>query len=232
MAPWVFDDLPAALGEGLQTAGFLRSLKAGETLYAEGSQSDSAYVVLQGLVRLSKVSPNGNRALVAVRGRGEFLGQYSALDSKPRIATARALTPAQLWCVLRPNFIEALNDNPDLTQLVLVGLCGQVRDTASHIVELLDEDVTVLIARRLVQLATEPKLGPLRRRSSDNTVVIESVSQSDLAGWAGVSQRSAGLALHDFRSEGLIATSRLRVEVLDLEGLRRRAAPILSSTRV
>ena len=228
MASWLFDDLPPPLANGLQAAGFVRTLASGEMLFSEGAESDSAYIVLQGLVRLSKVSPNGNRALVAVRARGDLVGQYSALDAKPRVATARALTAAQLFCVLRPNFIDALNDHPDLAQFVLVGLSGQVRDTVSHIIELLDGDVSVLVARRVLQLATEPKFEPLRT-CSGNTVVIESLSQSDIAGWAGVSQRSAGLALRELRQQGLVATSRMRVEVLDVEGLRRCAKQQLHS---
>lgn len=223
MAPQVFEDLPPGMANGLRSAGFVRSLAAGETLYVEGAESTSAYVVLEGLVRLSRVSPRGNRALVAVRGRGEVVGQHSALDGRPRLATARGFTSSQLLCVQRPNFIDALKANPELAQLALVALCTQVRDTVSHIVELLDEDVGVLIARRLVQLATEPKLGPLRRLSGDR-IIIESLSQSDLAGWAGVSQRSAGLVLRDFRLQGLIATSRLKVEIFDLDGLRSQAA--------
>lgn len=230
MASWLLDELPPALANGLPKAGFMRSLSAGETLYAEGSQSDTAYVVLRGLVRLSKVSPNGNQALVAVRGRGELVGQHSALDSRPRISAAQALTPSQMFCMLRSHFIEALKNDSDLARFVFVGLCEQVRETVGHIVELLDEDATVLVARRIFQLATEPRLEPLRRRSG-NTVVVDSISQLDLAGWAGVSQRSTGMALRDLRDCGLVATSRLRLEVLDLDGLWLRANPKVAERR-
>jgi hypothetical protein len=57
MAPWIFEDLPTSMADRLQSAGFVGTLKAGETLYVEGAKSD----------RLSKVSPNGNQGLVAVR---------------------------------------------------------------------------------------------------------------------------------------------------------------------
>lgn len=224
MASWLNDSLPEVMADALLGRGFVRNLNAGETLYVEGSQSDSAYVVLQGLVRLSKVSPNGNQALVAVRGKGDLVGQHSALDGHRRAATARGLTTAHVLCILRPHFVDALENSPDLAQMVMVGLCAQVRDTVTHIVELLDENVTVLVARRLVQLATEPRLDPLRT-SVDGTIVIEALSQSDLAGWAGVSDRSAGVALREFRESGLIATSRMRVEIHDLDRLRERAGP-------
>ena len=222
MASWLLDELPPALANGLPRAGFVRSLAAGEPLYAEGSQSDTAYVVLQGLIRLSKVSPNGSQALVAVRARGELVGQHSALDSRPRLSAAHALTDAQMFCMLRTHFIEALKNDSDLASFVFVGLCAQVRDTVGHIVELLDEDAPVLVAKRIVQLATEPRLEPLRRRSG-NTIVVDSISQLDLAGWAGVSQRSTAMALRDLRDRKLVATSRLRLEVLDLDGLRLQA---------
>ena len=58
------------------------------------------------------------------------------------------------------------------------------------------------------------------RERRDHPIVIEpALSQRDLAGWAGVSDRSAAAALQQFRSEGLVRTGRLRMEILDLEAL-------------
>ncbi len=223
MANAPFDRLPPALATGLQESGFIRILTPAEQLYSEGAYSNSVYVVLDGLVQLAKYSPSGGHTLVAIRGAGDLVGQHSALDGGPRLVDASALTPTRLVCMLRSRFESLVRDDPDVALLLLGELSGYVRELVDHVGELLDEKVAVLMARRLVQLAVDPKLEPLRTMEGHTIVIQSLMSQANLAGWAGVSQRAAGAALHDFRDEGLISTSRLRIEILDLTGLRRRA---------
>ena len=72
-------------------------------------------------------------------------------------------------------------------------------------------------------MARNEHYGRLCRENHGVVVIEPALSQSDLAGWAGVSHRSAAAALHEFRNDGLISTHRLRIDILDLDGLERRA---------
>ncbi len=54
------------------------------------------------------------------------------------------------------------------------------------------------------------------------------LSQTELAEWVGASRETAAKALHRLRLDGLVATSRRRLVIHDLDGLRRAAHSVPS----
>src|SRR5688572_13853682 len=64
---------------------------AGDTLFREGDEARTMYVVLNGEVEVLKRSRNGVDARVAVLGPGDWFGELGVVDIKPRSATVRAL---------------------------------------------------------------------------------------------------------------------------------------------
>ena len=223
MAVLVLPLVPAAVVEEMFQAGATRPLEAGQTLYDEGIDSQTVYVIIAGVMKLLVYSPSGTLALVALRGLGDFVGQHGALDGRPRASGAQALVQCELLSITSERFRGLVRAHPDLAMATLSGLSRQIRDATRHIAELNVEQAPVLVARRLLQLSVSPKLAPLRIADTEPIVVRSSLSQRDLAAWAGVSERSAGTVLHDFRDQGLIWTGRLRIEIHDLNGLRRAA---------
>lgn len=215
VSPTVIDELYAA--------GTTCPLSPGQTLYEKGRESHTVYVVLEGVVKLILFSRSGGLALVALRGIGDLVGQHGALDGRSRSSGAEALVACELLCIPTRRFQGLLREHVDLAASIMYGLSRQVREATQHIAEMNEEQASVLIARRLIQLAVSPKLAPLRNDDGDPIVVHSPMSQRDLASWAGVSERSTGAALQELRNEQLISTGRLRIDILDLNGLRAKA---------
>ena len=215
--------IPGHVLADLHEAGSVKQLGAGVTLYHQGQEPHTVYLVLAGVMKLVVVSRSGSQSVAALRGVGNIIGQHGALDDRPRPAGAEALVDSEVLGIATPLFQGLLRTYPVLSAVLLRELSRQMREAIRHIVELSDEHTSCVIARRLLQLAVDPLLAPLRFDERDPIVVQSPMSQRDLAAWAGISERSAGTALQQFRNEGLIATSRLRVEFLDLDGLRAHA---------
>ena len=83
-------------------------------LVIEGELSWGLYVILQGVVGIFKNnSLTGEPYDVGQLREGNFFGEMSLVDDKPRSATVRALTPCQLFYVSKDNFQQFLDQSKD-----------------------------------------------------------------------------------------------------------------------
>ena len=62
-------------------------------------------------------------------GPGDYFGEISLLDGKPRSATVRAETPLRTLSILAWEFQPLLESQPALTRNMLKGLCAYVRES-------------------------------------------------------------------------------------------------------
>ena len=67
------------------------SLKAGHILFAEKTFKESMFIVLEGELEVYKQNKH-----IAFRGVGDFFGEMSLLESKPRSASVRAVANSVL----------------------------------------------------------------------------------------------------------------------------------------
>ena len=73
----------------LATLAKEKRLQSGDLLFGEGDEGNSLYVVLEGRVRISKNIPGAGEEALAIMERGDYFGEMSLIDGKPRSADAR-----------------------------------------------------------------------------------------------------------------------------------------------
>ena len=88
-------DAPAEL----DMSGFrLQSFAAGEAIFREGDEAGALYIVREGRVRLLK-DKAGKPVVLGHLGPNALFGEMSAVDRKPRSATAIAAEPTVCFMV-------------------------------------------------------------------------------------------------------------------------------------
>lgn len=67
-------------------------------------------------------------------GAGDYFGEISLIDGKPRSATIRADGPVRTLSLAAWNFSPLLDAHPTMARKLLVGLCRHVRamETSAH----------------------------------------------------------------------------------------------------
>jgi len=65
-----------------------------EKIYSQGDIATAMYYVESGHVKLTVASANGNNAVLAILGKGDFLGQDCLVNGAKRTTTATALQPS------------------------------------------------------------------------------------------------------------------------------------------
>ncbi|MBF0130585.1 MAG: cyclic nucleotide-binding domain-containing protein, partial [Alphaproteobacteria bacterium] len=84
------------------------ALEAGQYLFHEGESGDRAYLVASGRIEISKKAED-DVVVLAVVGRGEFVGEMALVDDFPRMASARAIEPTALVVVTRDSFTRKVS---------------------------------------------------------------------------------------------------------------------------
>ena len=209
--------------EALISDAVMRRLPRHSWLFYEGDHTDDVYLVIAGLLKMMKTAADGSEVMLAIRGAGDLVGELSVFDARPRLVSAVTMTETSVLPIDRDRFSRVMDEHPGLTLVLLADLAGQLRSVALQTLALAAGDATVLVSRRLFQLASGSKYELLRSQQSGRTVVDLPFSQHELATWAGVSLRSTVATLSQLRQDGIITTSRLHFEVLDLDRLRSSA---------
>src|SRR5688500_1447265 len=181
----------------------------------EGEASDHVIVLLSGRAKVSSYTEDGKEVVLAFRGPGELLGDFSALDGAPRSATVAALETIEALILGSEKFLAFLEDHPRVAILLLRTWSHRVRDADRKRVEFGAYDTPGRVARRLLEL--------VERYGDSQGKISLSLTQDELAGWTGSSREAVSKALREFRDRGWISTGRRTISVIDVDALRNRA---------
>ena len=211
-----------ALGEGhadaLRALGRVARYPAGATLFCERDPPDAVFVLKSGRVKLACATDAGREAILAIREPGDLIGEMSAIDDVPRLASAVALEPVEVLVVSSQAFVAYLDRTPGAA-LVLVRLLNRrLRDTARERIEFAALDTVGRVCARLVELADR-----FGATGDDGARIDVSITQEDLAAWTASSREAVIRALRTLRELGWIATRRRGITLVEVEMLRRRA---------
>jgi CRP-like cAMP-binding protein len=201
----------------LESRATRRAYARGHALFHEHGAPDRVVVLVDGFVKLSRVSEDGREVILAIRGPGDLIGEQSAIDGRPRSATATALDEVTAVVLSSDDFLAVLEREPRVALVVLRMLSARLREADVGRMELSLQDATGRVAARILELS--------ERFGSDAEAGVEihlPISQEELAGWTGCSRDSVVKALQSMRSLGWIETGRRRITVRQLEQLRHR----------
>lgn len=99
------------------------SLKTGEILFEESSFKESMFIILDGTVEVYKKHKH-----IAYRGVGDFFGEMSLLESKPRSTGIKAVNDSVLLELNKDVFNKILCSNPKIIWDISKTLSGRTRE--------------------------------------------------------------------------------------------------------
>jgi CRP-like cAMP-binding protein len=206
-----FDELSEDDRRAVRAVGSSRPSAVGDVLCLEGAPLDQAFVVLRGLVAITKTAMSGRQVLLELRGPGELIGELAVLDGEGRAAMMTVVEPGELLAIPAPAMRRLLLTEAPIAHALLVTLAARLRQSSERHLELGTSEALARVARRLLEL------WELRGRVP---IVASPLSQQDLADWAGVSRDGVVRALTTLRADGVVDTARRRFTIHDPAKLR------------
>ncbi len=214
----LFQGVAPEAREALWATLAFRQVGRGSTVFVEGEQGDTLYIVLSGKVKVGRRSADGRENLLSVMGPADMFGELSLFDPGPRTATATVLIDASLASLAHPSLRPWLTDRPEIAEQLLRVLARRLRRTNDALADLIFTDVPGRVAKALLGLAER-----FGTQEADGIRVHHALTQEELAQLVGASRETVNKALADFAARGWMRVDSRAVTILDAERLARRA---------
>ncbi|TAN54116.1 MAG: Crp/Fnr family transcriptional regulator [Betaproteobacteria bacterium] len=190
-----------------------RSVPEGGFVCRRGEAVEYWIGVVDGLVKISSVSPEGKAVTFTGVPPGGWFGEGSLLKTDPWKYDAVALRPSEVALVPRATFAWLLDSSIAFNRFLLM----QLNERLSQFIGMLETDRLLdpdaRIARCLAMLFN-PHLYPgVERRLQ--------LSQEEIGYFSGISRQRTNQALRALEAAGLLRLEYGSVTVLEVEGLRR-----------
>ncbi len=186
----------------------------------EGEPVDGVFFLRNGTVKATRSSADGREQIISVLGSGDFFPHVGLLDGGPAPATVRTLSEADISVIRRPDFVELLRQNSDITQRVLVALEQRIRMLQNQVLDLGLKTVPARLAGALLELAAKStaaraadmtpiasgeKQGRKPSEQADERITLDvHLSQQELANMVGATRETVSRVFADFRRSGVI----------------------------
>jgi len=192
----------------------LRRFNANQIIFHLGDPGGLLYIITSGKVKISYSNPDGQEALLAILGPGDFFGELSLLDSSPRSATAEAIEPTETYTLDGGSFNLFLDHTPGFAHHVLSVLATRMRGLNAQLSDIFFLDLPARLARTLLRLADQ------YGKSSPSGIQIDiALTQTDLAEMTGGTRVSINKALGRFRRSKWVDVSGRHFTIRDRDAL-------------
>lgn len=138
----LFDTLAAEDLEALANRMTERKFQAGTPVFHKGDKGSSMYVVLSGAVQIFLPGADNDPRVVLKDARtGEYFGELSLFDDKPRSASVEATVDTTLLELTREEFGDHLSKSKNAAMTILAEMAERLRETNAMLSQRAARDV-------------------------------------------------------------------------------------------
>ncbi|OGQ86715.1 MAG: transcriptional regulator [Deltaproteobacteria bacterium RIFOXYD12_FULL_56_24] len=188
----------------------LQDYDRGQTIFAEGDEGTGFYIVMEGLVKIYKLSLEGKEQILHIFGPGEPFAEAAVFMGSTFPAHAMALEKSRTIFLPRRAFIDLIQTNPALAMNMLAALSMRLKKFAHLIEDLSLKEVPGRVAAHLLYLSTQ---------QGDRDTVKLNIGKAQLASLLGTIPETLSRILGKLAKQGLISSDGAQITILDRDGL-------------
>lgn len=206
--------LPDAVLERLLEGAAQRHLTAGETIFLQGEPANSVYLIIEGCVKLYRISPSGAEAVVSILKRNRSFGEAAALRDEDYPVSAEAITDSTLVQIDGGRMRRQIAEDPQLALSLLAASYVHLHGLVEQVEQLKARSGVQRLAEFLVELADGHDQGARVPLPYNKTLI---------AGHLGIQPESLSRAFARLRDHGVRIDGNHAI-IEDIEKLRQLAS--------
>ena len=206
--------LPALSREALLKLGAATVYKAGRRIIAEDDDSTFVVLITAGCVKVTGRLDDGREALLAIRARGDIVGEMAAFDARPRAASVIACSSLGGRVITRGDFLRYLRTHPEANLAINRMLGERLRQANRRRLDFAGCEAPVRIARVLIEISET-----YGRSSPDGLRSGVRLAQHELGTLSGTSRETVEKTLRGLRGRGILVTRYREFTVVNREAL-------------
>ncbi|WP_417418109.1 Crp/Fnr family transcriptional regulator [Hoeflea sp.] len=182
----------------------------GTHIFREGEDAHSFFLLLDGYVRVVKLTPDGEQVIVRYIATGELLGIAKAIgrETYPANAVAAADCVVLAWPSSAWETIVAAHPGFATNTYTMVG--NRLVGTQDRVVELATERVEQRVANAIVSLARETG-----RKTEDGILIDFPISRQDISEMTGTTLHTVSRLLSSWDTKGWIKSGRQKITLVE-----------------
>ena len=186
----------------------------GTVMCVEGDPATHVFVLVKGWVKIVGVTSDGHELTLALRGRGDTVGEMAGETTGHRTATVQAIGMVRALVVPYDRFSSFLDAHDGADRAYRRMVTRRWSDAES----MLRTRSVTSGAQRLAVLLLE-----LADRRDREVRMAMTLTQEELASLTGASRATVTRALSNWRRRGIIRTAQRDITITDLAALRKIA---------
>jgi CRP-like cAMP-binding protein len=184
------------------------------TIFRSEKEAEFVYVVDEGIVRITRLAPNGQRRILAFMVPGDLFGMP---DCGVYVNSAETVSSARLYRFPWPALRHLMANEPQLQQKVLIKLAHDFRQAQRQMMMLGQQSARQRLAVFLLDFIRNP--GFFDQRRSRLTLPV---NRFDLADYLGTTRETAARTFARLERERLIRRiDSHTIQILDMGGLEQ-----------
>ena len=184
-------------------------------LYREGETGAEAYLLEEGRVRLIKRVRGAERSIMVLKA-GDLLGESALIVGAARSSTAIALSAGTALVLDQDTLQGLLEHNPAVAARLVQQLVRRLRDAEDQIEIMMLADTQSKVVSALLKLAQQA-----RDAATSGPGATFTISPMELSTRIGLDVDTVKRAVQQLREGQYLKVSDERLEVPDLEAMRR-----------
>jgi CRP/FNR family transcriptional regulator, cyclic AMP receptor protein len=206
----VFEELSRGDLQQVAAVAVPRRFAGGETVFREGDDSDTCYIVRSGHARALREHQDGRQITLATFGPGDIFGELAMFDKERRSATVEATDDLDVLAILGSDMRALMTRHADIAVKLVISLGRRLRAANERLARQSFQTVQSRVAAVLTQLVDQA-----RSEGAGDRDVLVTATQAELAQLAGSSRESASRFLAVLERAGVITQGRGRLTVHD-----------------
>jgi CRP/FNR family transcriptional regulator, cyclic AMP receptor protein len=194
------EKLPFNLKRFLATVDGGRTIskyRKNQAVFLQGDSADSVFYIQEGKVKITVISEEGKEAVIAIHGKGDFVGEGCLTGQPRRLATAAAMAESVIMRLDKASVVRVLHDEPTFSELFLSYVLARNARVEEDLVDQLFNSSEKRLARVLLLMANFGK-------EKEPEPVIGKISQEMLAEMVGTTRSRVSLFMNKFRQLGFV----------------------------
>ncbi|MGD9486788.1 MAG: Crp/Fnr family transcriptional regulator [Calditrichaceae bacterium] len=182
----------------------------------EEEVGSTMFVILNGRVKISRISDEGREVILSILCDGDFFGEMSILDGQTRSANAVTLEDTELLIIRREDFLTVLYDYPQIAINLLKELAHRLRRSDSQIKSLSLQNALGKVASTLLRIADDS--GTIKQGQVE---ISQLPPQQDLANMAGTSRETISRVIKSLSQLGYVRKEGSKLIIIDYNRFRQ-----------
>lgn len=216
----LFANVTAEALADVAARGRVQPLSAGTTLFVQGAPADRCHAVLSGRVRIAQSGEDGSQLIVRFVGSGEMFGTMALFTDRRYPATAVAVIDTVEISWTESDLLALIRRSPQIALNLVQTVGARLRELQERLREVATQRVEQRIAHALLRLASHDSAGEA------HADIAFPLSRQDLADLCGATLYTASRVLKAWERAGYIATRRKRLNIRDVDAIRRIAGAL------